>query len=320
MTNFALVIDFIDAEPKALVALRTLRTLSTTQHYAQQYRVRHPLGIYNTSLSRVTYRAKRFCELLHEHFKTRRTIAHEQLVPDQLLEDYLELFIYSLAEHVDDCEIILKTLFQDEKQFGSNKPVRKFKEAIKPFRRDFSHLANAIKHNHQRLRLFATESIFKTETLLLLGFFIERCVDEVVGPDPNFFPAEKQVLSVVSFVWSCLINVARISSQLDQTLRTLCPEGGPILHPAADLEFRQLFQLLGALPMYQFDDENPFRCVDLQLDGKPDSATTIFVASFFKATAKSDFAGFGRTTASFRGDGVSKSFKIPTPGGITFHF
>jgi hypothetical protein len=133
VTNFALVIDFTNEKSTVLAALRTLQTLDTASHYAHQYRVRHPLGIYSISISRITYRTKRLCDLLCEHFSTRKAVRHQQTNLDRMLEDYLELLIYALAEHVDDCEMILKTLFQDEEDFGRNKLVRKFKGQIKPF-------------------------------------------------------------------------------------------------------------------------------------------------------------------------------------------
>jgi hypothetical protein len=188
--------------------------------------LRPPLGIYNVSLSRLEARLLAVLTTFAALSRDNRSLEPQGAEKDGVvatLLDQLELFVYAAAEHVDDCESILKTLFESEADFARNRAVKNFKREIKWPRKDFSHLANAIKHHHQRLRLFLTPMTFVDDQFTLIGFIVERVVKGVVQPDPEFHKTGREIISLPGFALSCLVQLSVISRFLAVVLEQQFP-------------------------------------------------------------------------------------------------
>lgn len=313
-------IDLNQSGSPALVAGDTLRKISDSRLFFVERGFRHPLGIYNVSISRIVERANNFSEELYRFFSRFNTLGEpgsENALKQ--LEERLEMFAYALAEHVDDCETLLKTFFKSDAEYAKAKPVRRFKDSIKSIRRRSSFLANAIKHNHQRVRFFESEFFFTNDKLVLLGFFLERFSNGAIGPDPNFLGPDKKVASCVGFLWSSLLGLIETSRILQETLLQL--NGSDSIEPRAwnDFEFRKLIASVGRLPLYIFDDENPFQKASLKIiasenDSKPDGLT----GSFYRPSKNSVPLGPGSFSIMYVGDGVTKSFDFALPSRAAF--
>ena len=309
--------------PTILVAGEMLRRCKESQLFHRQRNLRHPLGIYNVSISRITARGKKLSDELFSYFKTFSTIGRDgqngdREVAIESISERLELFIYALAEHVDDCETILDC-FEPPKSTKHKKLRARFKDVVRPLKRDFSLLANAIKHNHQRVRLFECEFRHRTKQILLIGFFLERFSGDTLGPDPNFLGPDKRIASCVAFSWSSVIRIVLMSRALETTIKEIALlEDNPI-HNWSDGYFRELAGSLGRLPIYMFDDENPFKetLVTLRHKSSEPSPEGI-LGSFYNQPDHNDLLGAGGYTFRYVADGVTRSFQMATPLKISF--
>jgi hypothetical protein len=140
-----------------LAAGPCLDRIQDNEAYFAQRGYRHPLGIYNVSISRLVSRGTRLSEFLYRFFSEVRSLKDDTTELLARIEEQLELFVYALDAHVDDCELILKLCFRSDRDYAKSKAVRDFKRNIKDLRRPTSVLCNAFKHNHQRVRFFESE-------------------------------------------------------------------------------------------------------------------------------------------------------------------
>ena len=113
--------------------------------FQDRYNLRHPLGIYNVSTSRISGRLTRATENVADYMlqnpifdRTNGDGAHL----DRICDD-IESCIYAAAEHVDDIESCLLCLFPDRHACSRNKIVRDFKLDLAPIRRTMSAFALA---------------------------------------------------------------------------------------------------------------------------------------------------------------------------------
>ncbi len=152
-------------------------------HY-EAHRVRHPLGVYNVSLSRVLGRFETVIHQYAEIVKTRPFASKNDCAsgPPQWLREFLKAYeqlLYALAEHVEDCHTILETCLPP----GALKkhPARNaYLDATEEYRDRIGRLVNHIKHQHGRLRLV----VIWDEESCAFGYFVDG-----VGPDGSLGPA-----------------------------------------------------------------------------------------------------------------------------------
>lgn len=95
--------------------------------------------------------------------------------------DYIELTLYSAAEHVDDIKAIARGFFKDKINYDRSKHVTKLLNTLKQHKNLITVSANAIKHNQSRIRLFSQEFTHSGEQMCLHGYFIEAVSKGVVG-------------------------------------------------------------------------------------------------------------------------------------------
>ena len=312
----------INDEPVLAAGSRLAALLEADAHFAARG-YRHPLAIYNVSLSRISERGQRFAVLLHQFFSEARSLGGGPNEIRARIDEQLELLVYALDAHIDDCELILKLCFKSDREYAKSPAVRAFKKAIKSIRRPTSVLCNALKHNHQRVRFFESEFHTIRGSLVLLGFFLERASKDGIHPDPNFLGPNKKVISCVGFLWSSIIGIIEISLVLASALS--------ISTSRADTEradyrwneeaFKQLILSTALLPFYMFDDDSPFQTINLALTH--DSASSPrrdAVGSFLDPiTAQSELVGIGSWRLNYVGDGVTKTFSIAIPAKASFH-
>jgi hypothetical protein len=67
----------------------------------------------------------------------------------------VEHFLYTVAEYIEECELILQCCFPDKVAFESSEHVKRYRKVIKLYRDRVGRIVNAIKHRQGRLNLFA---------------------------------------------------------------------------------------------------------------------------------------------------------------------
>lgn len=163
-------------ELPAAEALRNLPSAIVLHHGA--HALRHPLGLYNTSIMSVGDRLKRASQVIGE--ATRASTRDDQLV-EELIERY-DALLDALMEHMDDASRVLLCFFPDPNKRKQHPAVKAYERAIEQYRDHIGLLVNHIKHKQGRLRLVA----FECKSEVVLGYFVEAVHSSgYLGPDPR---------------------------------------------------------------------------------------------------------------------------------------
>jgi len=146
-----------------------------------EHKFRHPLGIYNLSVSRIW---KAFTDIVQTYMDDESNFSSLDIFHQELIE--------SLIAFVDDTYSIFKCCFpvwDVEKNYTFNDrwledvnktEINKYKEKLIPFRSRIAKINNQIKHSHGRY----SHLIFTTAIGSATGYFVEGVTDEngTIGP------------------------------------------------------------------------------------------------------------------------------------------
>jgi hypothetical protein len=305
--------------------------LSSLPDSVLQYKdhgLRHPLGIYNISLGRIT---RAFQDVLDENDKVYRALIKDDGSIDidikVLLKSQQEL-LESFLAHIDDGYQILKSLhpasrleksipFADRWLEQAKHPtVGNFKHLVKSYRDTFATIVNRIKHEHGRLRIVSMRNMLRLEDPYqrIIGYFVEG-IDKkgIVGPDPKIHGSNRAIslhrdlryhfvyLYVVDyFLMNAIINA--ISSTYGIQLLSTTYIDIP------SIEMKTIAERISRLPFLFFFDEvsKPTPTVSIsESDG--DVELSIDNSSPIRAL----FMVKVRVNVQYSGDGVTRSWKLP---------
>ncbi|MDT7044062.1 hypothetical protein [Candidatus Nitronereus thalassa] len=310
-------IDISEGAKSALEALQILTDLDPNEGFHASNDLRPPLGIYNTSISRICDKLTKCCIKLEAYFKS--SIKVDDLRrKDELREeviDYLELALYAAAEHVDDVALIAKGFFPDKKKYKSSKPARQLENTVKKHKGLISASINAIKHHQARLRLYSLEILHGDTPHCLHGYFIEGVHDGVVGPNKIFHDNQRQVFSITSLMWEILCFVLNASRQL-KTFLEVVTTSKPNESLKCNGVFTKAVIAAARLPLYSFDEIHPFsetRVIVMCSDGKNSLLDSRIYGSITNKWTSSDKMAFFQNSCGYAGDGVTKSFRMVKP-------
>lgn len=304
-------------EGNPLPALNALSSLKNGSSQHEQRDCRHPLGVYNISVSRICSKVEKCAARLELYWKG-QPLADTNPDLDEII-DYLELTMYAAAEHVDDLEEIAKTFFKTDREAAKSPDLRLMKQAMKPLRDDISAFANTIKHAHGRFRLYEAEFVHGGYRLPVLGFFIEGWLDGGVGPHRLLHSGGKTVISVTSFLWSVLTYVGEMSTALSQFLSRINATDLDLEKTFNTAPFRTAAIKLSRLPVYSFDEDDPFTRVKWQFvldDVFLREADSGIYGSIVTPWSKTSAGVFGGYRFMYASDGWTRSFKILHPATL----
>jgi hypothetical protein len=296
-----------------LPAQSHLSALKESSSYHTTKDCRHPLGIYNISIVRICEKVSKCADRL-ELFWRNQPNNHADI--DEII-DYLELSLYSAAEHTDDIKEIANSFFKNKEEALKNRNLRLLNEAIKPLRDEIASFTNTIKHNHGRIRLFETTFEHDAQDpLKLLGFFIEGFKDGASSPNPILHSNGKNIISITSFLWGILTFLALSSLELSKFLQRI-KAIDESKEATNDLKiFYDTVVKLTRLPLYTFDEDHPFSrakwdiIMNEEMSQKSDSG---IYGSIRNKWIKSEAGVFKDYQLRYAGDGVTKSFNLALP-------
>ncbi|MBS0406032.1 MAG: hypothetical protein JSS17_06730 [Proteobacteria bacterium] len=216
--------------------------------------VRHPCGIYNVSLSQVS---KRLLAVIH--------CANELGYPDnryypdgnprvEAFLEKLDAMLDAFAEHVEDCENIIKCFFPSKKDEECKRWVRDFQKQVRDYAVRVSHLVNRIKHSHGRLRALA----FHWGSNFCYGYYVEGVTATgAIGPDSTLHLAPKtQAYSLNRDLMFHLCGVFWLSAQLARIVRCISGVDGEMSRRIDGLDdLHKAIDELASLKSWTFDDE-----------------------------------------------------------------
>ncbi|NQX80275.1 MAG: hypothetical protein HRT83_07005 [Hyphomicrobiaceae bacterium] len=306
-----------DADHDPLEAFHVLRVMDIAFGNHLNNDLRPPLGIYNTSLSRLSGRLEKCSSKLEKLFKTS---THIEAVNDNkhLLEevlDYLELSLYSAAEHVDDLKLIVNGFFDTKKDFNKSPHSKTFIKNLKHHRDFIASVVNAIKHEQARVRLFSQEIKYGFHEMCLHGYFIEGVNNGEVGPNKIIHDDDSAVFSITSIIWEIICFVLKASRDLKEFL--ILQTGASVKDaPRGGDFFVNAIIAAARLPLYSYDDEHPFSkiCLVINTDEKSKKLfSSDLHGSLAAGWGASPEMKFGSTSSSYSGDDVTKKFKLVAP-------
>lgn len=299
-------------EYDTLPARSCLSALNTNASYHELRGRRHPLGVYNLSVSRISNKLAKCSDKLFMYWNSNSDIneIREEIV------DYLELAMYAAAEHVDDIEYIANTFFKNSKESAKSKDIRKLKKLIKPLRDEIANFTNTIKHSHGRIRLYEAEFLHDKKNQKFLGFFIEGFINGAAGPNPILHTDNKTIISITSFLWSVLIYVGQISTEIANFLQRINAVNDDEIKIIDSSDFRDVALKMTRLPLYSFDDQHPFKRITLEINMDKEMyeiAKSSIYGSIQNQWTRSDVGKVCGSKCYYAGDGVTKNFKIVDP-------
>lgn len=299
-----------------LQARALLSSLREGMSYHEQLDRRHPLGIYNVSINRVCSNLQKCCQKAEAYWRAGTTIAALQghaALRDELV-DYFELCIYAAAEHVDDVEAIASCFFSTSSAFSASHEVKHLKKSLKTARNQICTVANAIKHNQSRLRIFSLEFVHDHTPTCLHGFFVEGFSKGTIGPSPIVHRENARVISVTSFLWGIVLFLTSASNMLAAFLRSISAASDDT--PVSSGELGDAVMKLARLPLYSFDETHPFEATRVIIDADEAARERLksgLHGSIVDRWSKSDVGEFRRYTLGYEGDGATRSFQMTIP-------
>jgi hypothetical protein len=163
-------------ELPAVSVLRRLAADVASRH--TELGLRHPLGIYNMSITKIAHACSRVMEALpHVEIASART--PEAKEGDARLIDAYEALLHALMHHMDDCQSILRCLASTE-NYRKEPAVKEFEKAVCEYRDFIGILVNRVKHEQGRIRPITV----RLDMFRFGGYFVESgLATGGVGPD-----------------------------------------------------------------------------------------------------------------------------------------
>ena len=291
-------------------AVETLSLELTSPSYHLEYQLRHPFGIYNVSLNRVLSSFEDLSTGLAAI--NERDLLSNKGNPkwDANLLHSLEKLLYALMEHMDDCENILRCFFPPGTKINKEISIKAYQSSVDSYRTHIGKVVNHLKHKQGRLYSIG---MFIGD-IPHLGYFVEgTSEDGSLGPAPNIHARGSTAFSYARDIRYHLYNLYYVSAKLSEAVETIAsPFANKVAYEIGDnnTNLEKILSHVAELPMVVFPDEIqkdfPFVAVD-HVD-----ETIIFTTSMKRhphglRTGPSPT----RFVAFFKGDGVTRSFRIP---------
>jgi len=297
-----------DANNFTLPATRVLEQIPpghTSRH--DSLGLRHPLGLYNSSVATLSQRLTRATRLLALVINPEAASADVVQADKEDLLDAYEALLHALMHHMEDCVGVMKGFTRDDAAFAKENAVKKYGQAVRQYRSHMGKVVNRIKHAQGRLRLLTV----RLGPSQFGGYFVDRGLPGGgVGPDPDI---HKGGLTAFSFNRDLRYHVCQIvftSEELAVAIERLTgvsrngapPARQPLGSAVADV---------ASLPETYFPDEYEKPRPVLRFEGGAPSGRQL-VVGFESSDGGRPFAGRTfQVHLERRGNGATRSWKVP---------
>lgn len=299
-----------------LTASGLIDQVELSQLFNNARRGRHPAGIYNASIARVTEKLTSLCTKLEPALASKLDDVDKNGPPHRDIVDYCELALYSAAEHVDDLMGIAQGFFPNEKA-RKKTGYAAFEEEVKLAKRHIAMIVNKIKHQQLRLRIFVLEYSYHSDGGLLYGYYLEDVEDGVLGVNKEVH-AKGNVFSLTSLVWEIIVFLLRTSDALSVFLKDRGVTGER--NPAGNTSFLNAVTAGVRLPLYSFDEEHIFSRFPVSVTG-PLYQDPRFASGLHGSIARPwsvlTDPKFGRHAIYTTSDGHTRTFSLVGPKQVS---
>ena len=295
-------------KPKSALVLANLGDVAL---HNMERGLRHPLGIYNFTFDEFVSKSHTLLDTLEEANDKLPHINRNEKKWDEKILDATDHVLDAIMQHLDSFKSIIFCFYHDCNSKEAKKINRSLQKEIREYRDHVAKIVNLIKHKQRKLSaiLFHGPGIFD------LGYYVEGVLEDgVIGPDPEVHPGSNVAISFNRDMPFHLCNIYYCSTVLANYIHKICG-ATPISsseEPKPEDNLAKLVKRVAALPMQFFPDEI----------GKPVPLVRVIPirnTSHFKATLEMPSRRIKARTiprtcqiqVSFKGDGISRSFKMP---------
>lgn len=287
-------------------SIDVLSALSDIELYNISFGLRHPLGIYNVANRHLVQSFWGVLQYLDELIACRPFVLNTYAVEDLLLRQ--RWLLYSLMDYIDDCENILQCFFPAIQRRKDSQAVRRYAKRIERYRDHIASLVNRMKH-HQGI-LGAIVAV--KDDLVTPCYFLEvMSEDGVLKP---FSPKSLNGHSVFTFGRDLrfhLYAVYMVSEHLADAIQAVTGVDYQITENVTEsVQWFRIAQKISELPPLFLKNEEELEIPVIRVKAT-ESGASIFLEcpGSLELIKHSDEKGLAYQV--FRGDGVSRSFKLP---------
>jgi hypothetical protein len=300
----------------ALTAADTLAHLveSSASHKPHYQRA---LALYNRSIARISDKVARAAAQFEQCFFDEIELGFAQLGrrDDREIIDYLELVLYSAAEHTDDLKAIARELAGPRGE-NPDRAASRLDKSLKAARDRISLLTNHIKHYQWRLHLLRQEFLHGAQTTILYGFSLNSVSQDRVKLE-RLPPDNAGLIALPSLLWLVLEFLFLASEVLNAHV------SGSAQDPPAT-KTAGLASAVAAvmrLPNYTFDEEHTTKRVRMLIHAASDESrqklTSQLYGAWMHRWSREAQGRPGRSSVAVAGDGVNRTFDFPTPTKVS---
>lgn len=284
-----------------LPATAFLSDLRDTEFNSAALGLRHPIGIYNVSLTSVVNSFASALDAVDVHLKIAYDSDERKDSSAHLIQS-LDQLLDAVVEHFADVRSIVRVFFDGAGERAWRSALRQFDETVRSAR-DFSAVqVNQIKHSQARVRLIHVTSW----SIPTAGYFIEGVDGNgALGPNPVVHHGNTAYSFARAFR-TLLCSVYFLARALPHALHRKADSS----NSAHETGFGQLFSLFERMASYDrhvFWDEIS-NCPDII-----DRPTAIVVDTQASGHWLLPPAT-GKIELEFGGDGVTRNFRMPYMG------
>lgn len=296
-------------------AIEVLELLSEPELCFKEKGLRHPLAIYNVSLGGVLEQFSNVPDKLNMFLKEE---AYREKGEGKLREELLkaqEDLLYHLMEHIDDCKNIINCILPPNNKEKINRYILKFIKEIHDYKNHIGNVVNKIKHQQGKLRSFTA---FNSK-IAIPGYFIEGIhSDGTVGPDKNIHQGGTTAFSFSRNLRFHFFHLYFVSLKLAEVIGSLSTHSKSDDTASPNDNSKRIIGIvkkINKIPPIVFPDENnlPKPCLTLSKKTKKHKAYYELFCSYLpvkRIVTLPDLNNMG-FSVDYKGDGVSKQFKIP---------
>lgn len=292
-------------------AASILANLGDAPLYNEERGLRHPLGIYNFTLEEVITKINTLLDAI-ETAKTNS--AHgfrDGKTWDEELLDSADHMLDSIMQHLDSFKSIICCFYPESDSKKLQKTLRSLTEDIREYRDHVAQIVNLIKHNQRKLSAI----MFYGPGILELGYYVEGVLPGgAIGPDPKIHTNSNVAISFNRDIPFHLCNIYYCSAALSTTIHKICGATPAISQEDSKYQenLEKLLKRASELPMVYFPDEisKPTPMVRAKQKNNSEHLDALLEMPSRKTKAKAVTQPC-RIKVSFKGDGVSRSFKMP---------
>lgn len=286
-----------------------LHRCNPTKLFHESQMKRHPLAAYNVSTSAVMRRFGNVLDAIEAIKFDRTSQLPINAGEDGVLLEATDHLLDALMEHMEDCEKIVGSFFEDPTHKANKKKIEQYKKRVDPYRDFIGKLDNFIKHQQGRLRLIT----FYDSMRIFPGYYIEGLVEPgVVGPVPGIHPGGNSAFSYARDLRFHIASVFGVSRNLANFLTDLGVLLDPASLPPNTLPtavvgtWADTLKRIASLAPVCYPDEvrKPFPGISFVGD-------EVCIRFPDNSAERHSFPNGTRVISSFAGDGVTRTFKIP---------